>query len=364
MAFRSPAVISMSISRPGRVLDTPSARRRRSSVSLPMADTTTTTPSPDRTLRATWSATARIRSGSPTAVPPNFWTSSATALHATGGAPRGSAAYRTTAGRSLGCPAVVSKVRRPAPSPSRYTNRTRLLAAVLVFILLGSGIAVVLANVGNEPEAEEAFAATDCPTADRSGVPVLGFDRPPPMCIGPSGDYTAVFDTTEGEVKVRLDTDRTPNTVNNFVVLANYGYYDDTLLFRLEPTIAIIQGGSPHTQNWSDQGPGYNIPDEGGLFLPLTSGSVQGPFTYRPGQLVMARSAGLNSSGAQFFFTTGPEVAALDAQGSYIVFGETDAAGLSVLQGIMDLYRVDPGSTYGGGPSREVTVRSVTILGG
>ena len=78
----------------------------------------------------------------------------------------------------------------------------------------------------------------------------------------------------------------------------------------------------------------------------------------------MARSAGLNSSGAQFFFTTGPEVAALDAQGSYIVFGETDAAGLSVLQGIMDLYRVDPGSTYGGGPSREVTVRSVTILGG
>jgi len=259
---------------------------------------------------------------------------------------------------------VVSKVRRPAPSPSRYTNRTRLLAAVLVFILLGSGIAVVLANVGNEPDPEKAFVPTDCPTVDRSGAPVLDFDRPPPLCIGPSGDYTAVFDTTEGEVKVRLDTDRTPNTVNNFVVLANYGYYDHTLLFRLDPTIAIIQGGSPHTQDWSDPGPGYNIPDEGGLFLPLTNGSVKGPFTYRPGQLVMARSAGLNSSGAQFFFTTGPEVAALDAQGSYIVFGETDDADLIVLQGIMDLYRVDPGSPYGGGPSREVTVRSVTIIGG
>ena len=234
----------------------------------------------------------------------------------------------------------------------------------MVFILLGSGIAVVLANVGNEPDAEEAFVPTDCPTADRSGAPVLDFDRPPPLCIGPSGDYTAVFDTTEGEVKVRLDTDRTPNTVNNFVVLANYGYYDDTLLFRLDPTIAIIQGGSPRTQDWSDPGPGYNIPDEGGLFLPLTNGTVQGPFTYRARQLVMARSAGLNSSGAQFFFTTGPEVAALDTQGSYIVFGETDAMGLSVLQGIMDLYRVNPGSPYGGGPSREVTVRSVTIIGG
>ena len=259
---------------------------------------------------------------------------------------------------------MVSKVRRPAPSPSRYNNRTRLLAAVLVFILLGSGIAVVLANVSNEPAAEEALVPTDCPIAGKSGVPILDFDRPPPLCIGPSGDYTAVFDTSEGEVKVLLDTDRTPNTVNNFVVLANYGYYDDTLLFRLDPTIAIIQGGSPHTQDWSDPGPGYNIPDEGGLFLPLTTGSVQGPFTYRPGQLVMARSAGLNSSGAQFFFTTGPEVAALDTQGSYIVFGETDASGLNVLQEIMALYRVDPGSSYGGGPSREVTVRSVTILGG
>ena len=78
----------------------------------------------------------------------------------------------------------------------------------------------------------------------------------------------------------------------------------------------------------------------------------------------MARSTGPNSSGAQFFFTTGPEVAALDAQGSYIVFGETDATGLSVLQGIMDRYRVDPNSQYGGGPSRKVTVRSVSITGG
>ena len=255
------------------------------------------------------------------------------------------------------------KVRRPASSPNRYTNRSRLLAALLVFILLGSGITVILANASDGSDTEETFVPTDCPKMIRSGTPILDFDRPPPMCIEPSNDYTAVFNTTEGEIRVRLDTDQTPNTVNNFVVLANYGYYDDTLLFRLDPTIAIIQGGSPHTQDWSDPGPGYSIPDEGGLFLPLSTGSVQGPFTYRPGQLVMARSKGPNSSGAQFFLTTGPEVAALDAQGSYIVFGETDASGLGVLQGIMDLYRTDPNSQYGGSPSRKVTVRSVTIIG-
>ena len=256
-----------------------------------------------------------------------------------------------------------SKVRQSSPSLSRYTNRTRLLAAGLVFILLGSGIAVVLANVSNEQNAETAFVPISCPPADRSGATVLEFERPPPWCINPSNEYTAIFDTTEGEVRVHLDLDRTPNTVNNFVVLANYGYYDNTLLFRLDPTIAIIQGGSPHTQDWSDPGPGYTIPDEGGLFLPLTNDTVQGPFTYKPGQLVMARSSGLNSSGAQFFFTTGPEAAALDAQGSYIVFGKADDASLNTLQEIMGLYRIDPNSQYGGDPSREVIVRSVTIIG-
>ena len=79
IALRSPAVMSMSISRPGRVFDTCSARWSSSSVSLPIALTTTTTSSPRRRARATWSATSRMRSGSATEVPPNFWTRRATA---------------------------------------------------------------------------------------------------------------------------------------------------------------------------------------------------------------------------------------------------------------------------------------------
>ena len=78
VALRSPAVMSMSISRPGRVLETWRARRSSSSVSLPIALTTSTTWSPRCRVRATWSATSRMRSGSATDVPPNFWTSRAT----------------------------------------------------------------------------------------------------------------------------------------------------------------------------------------------------------------------------------------------------------------------------------------------
>ena len=81
--MRSPAVSSMSSSRPGRTRLTSSASRMRSSVVLPIAlddDDHLVAGAP---VRATWSATARIRSASPTEVPPNFWTTSAHAGQAT-----------------------------------------------------------------------------------------------------------------------------------------------------------------------------------------------------------------------------------------------------------------------------------------
>ncbi len=78
----------------------------------------------------------------------------------------------------------------------------------------------------------------------------------------------------------------------------------------------------------------------------------------------MARSAGLNSSGAQFFFTTTESASLLDDQGSYLVFGTTDDAGQAVLDAMMALYEVDPDSPYGGGPTRNLVVHSVTIVEG
>ena len=76
METRSPVLTSMSYSRGGWVALTELARWMRSSVVLPMALTTATTSEPCRRVRAMWSATARIRSASPTEVPPNFWTTS------------------------------------------------------------------------------------------------------------------------------------------------------------------------------------------------------------------------------------------------------------------------------------------------
>ena len=203
------------------------------------------------------------------------------------------------------------------------------------------------------------YGSGDCPAPDGSSGPVLSFDGPPPLCIDPDRSYAAVFDTSEGAIRFDLDAAATPGTVNNFVTLARWGYYDDTRLFRTDPSIDIIQGGSPHTNSPSDPGPGYTISDEPAFDINPDTGQLIGPHRYQPGQIVMARTAGPDSAGAQFFFTTGPNASLLNGQGVYVVFGATDEAGLEVLRSIIDLH-VDTGS-LGGEPSRPVTVRSVII---
>ena len=166
-------------------------------------------------------------------------------------------------------------------------------------------------------------------------------------CLNPDSLYTATFDTSAGTVVVNLDSTTTPGTANNFVQLSGYGYYNGTKLFRTDSSIGIIQGGAPHTNSATDPGPGFTIPDEGG------------PYTYQPGQLVMARSDAANSGSAQFFFTVNDKVSTLDKSGTYVVFG-TVTKGLDILEAILATNVAQPGG-LGGAPSPEVTIKSVTI---
>jgi hypothetical protein len=118
---------------------------------------------------------------------------------------------------------MATKTRRPGtPSASeRFSGRTRLLAGLLAFVLLGSllTVAAITFATGSDNDGGVAvptsIVPTDCPTADKSSATVLTFDNPPPFCLDPSLTYTAVFDTTEGEIRMALDLDRTPNTANN-----------------------------------------------------------------------------------------------------------------------------------------------------
>jgi cyclophilin family peptidyl-prolyl cis-trans isomerase len=213
---------------------------------------------------------------------------------------------------------------------------------------------------GGDGSGEFAYGTTPCPPAEGAEEPALSFDDAFEQCIDPALSYTATIATSEGEVVVELDTETTPGTTNNFVALARSLYYDGTELFRTDPSIGIIQGGSPHSNDASDEGPGYSLPDEGGTFDFSNPAAPTGPFTYAPGELIMARSAGPDSGSAQFFFSADEAVSALDSQGTYVRFG-TVSEGLDVLETILGLHEADPASQLGGGPSRTVTIESVTI---
>lgn len=241
-------------------------------------------------------------------------------------------------------------------------NVVILVVAIIVVGLLLAGCADSDGSVSTGPggadqttgAADDGYGTTKCPPAKGVDEPKIDFDTGFAKCIDPAKTYSAAVQTTEGTVTVKLDTERTPITTNNFVALARYGYYDGTELFRTEAESGIIQGGAPHTQSNADPGPGpnFSVPDEG---LPFSADD------YGPGTLAMARTAAPNSASGQFFFLAnegsrylGDEARLGADAGSYAVFGKV-TEGLDVLEKIAAL---DDGSST---PSKSVSIDKVTI---
>lgn len=142
------------------------------------------------------------------------------------------------------------------------------------------------------------------------------YPTPPPLVIDGKSSYEAVITTENGQMRLRLFADEAPLAVNNFVFLANEGFYDGTTFHRvLEDFMA--QGGDP--TGTGGGGPGYQFANETDNNLSFD----------RPGILAMA-NAGPDTNGSQFFITFGPQEY-LD--GGYTIFGEL-VDGFDVLQGI------------------------------
>jgi cyclophilin family peptidyl-prolyl cis-trans isomerase len=124
---------------------------------------------------------------------------------------------------------------------------------------------------------------------------------PPPA--DPGASYTAVLDTSAGEIRVELWADAAPQTVGNFVGLAQQGFYDNTVFHRVIRDF-MIQGGDP--KGTGTGGPGYDFPDE-----------INDHKLVR-GTLAMA-NAGPNTNGSQFFIVTAESTPWLD--GAHTAFG-------------------------------------------
>ncbi len=190
-----------------------------------------------------------------------------------------------------------------------------------------------------------------CPDADGSSTRTDQFPaEPPPQCIDKDKTLVATVTTSEGVMEYTLDTTKAPIAANNFAVLSRYHYYDGTVISRIADTIDIFQTGSPRTQTITDPGPGYNLPDEGT------------DFTYKEGDVVMARSQAGSSAG-QYFVVVGPKASGLDSDGSYITFAKI-TSGLDVAKKIFALFQpcaAGDSECLGGAPSKLVTISKVEI---
>ena len=146
-----------------------------------------------------------------------------------------------------------------------------------------------------------------------------------------------------GDVEVELYPNIAPNTVNNFISLANSGFYDGTTFHRVIKDF-MIQGGDPEGTGMG--GPGYSIKGE------FSANGVVNDLAHTDGVISMARSYDNDSAGSQFFIMTSDSP---HLDGQYAAFGK-------VIDGMDVVYEVENTETGANDmPIETVTIESVKV---
>ena len=142
-----------------------------------------------------------------------------------------------------------------------------------------------------------------------------------------------------------LYPEKAPNTVNNFISLANKGFYDGKIFHRVIPGF-MIQGGCPNGNGMG--GPGYQI---NGEFA--ANGFKQNDIVHTTGVLSMARTMAPNSAGSQFFIMVAP---APHLDGQYAAFGKV----IENEQAAIDISRVHR-NMMNDKPKKDVVIESIRV---
>jgi len=153
--------------------------------------------------------------------------------------------------------------------------------------------------------------------------------------------YKAILHTSEGDITLSLNSNKTPNTVNNFIKLSKDGFYNNTIFHRVIEGF-MIQGGDPTGTGMG--GPGYKFDDE--------------PFDgdYTRGTVAMANS-GPNTNGSQFF------IMHKDYQlpRNYVIFGKVEE-GIEVVDKIATAQTTLSPTGENSKPVNPAVINSVEIL--
>ena len=154
----------------------------------------------------------------------------------------------------------------------------------------------------------------------------------------------AVFETNLGNFSVELFEDQTPITTENFIDLAEKGFYDGVIFHRVIDGF-MIQGGDPEGTGMG--GPGWNIKGE------FAANGVKNDLKHTRGVISMARAMNPNSAGSQFFIMH-EDAPHLDGQ--YAAFGKV-VSGMDVVDEIASVQ-----TDYADKPLTPQVMKSVTIV--
>ena len=155
--------------------------------------------------------------------------------------------------------------------------------------------------------------------------------------------YATINVKNYGTIKILLRDDIAPISVDNFISLANKGFYNGLTFHRVIKGF-MIQGGCPKGNGTG--GPGYTIKGE---FL---VNGINNPLSHKRGVISMARAMDYNSAGSQFFIVH-KDATYLDGQ--YAAFGET-VSGIEVVDKIAKV-RTTPNDR----PYDDVIIESIKI---
>lgn len=147
-----------------------------------------------------------------------------------------------------------------------------------------------------------------------------------------------------GTVTIELYPEKAPNTVNNFVTLANGGFYDGLTFHRIIEGF-MIQGGDP--EGIGTGGPGYSIPGEF-----ASNGYTENDLKHTKGVISMARSQSPDSAGSQFFIMSADSPHLDD---KYAAFGEV-TSGIEIIEAIEKVATNSMDK-----PLEDVVIESVTV---
>ncbi|MCR2802901.1 peptidylprolyl isomerase [Paenibacillus soyae] len=197
------------------------------------------------------------------------------------------------------------------------------------------GIALLLAGCGSNGDS---VAVSD--GASGAAGKALSWNKAPELSIDLDKHYEAVVTTSKGRFTIALDAKNTPVTVNNFVFLAEEGFYNG-LSFHSIIESFMIQTGDPKGNGTGNAG--YRIPDE-----------LDAEARYEEGAVAMFNTGSPNTGSSQFFICTGPEASNLDRQPNYTIFGKV-TEGMDVVRAIAKTPSKD------GKPLEQVLIETVTI---